>query len=274
METNKGEVREQLEETKREFDELGGWKAVKSGQWLLPLIRKSFNNYWARANSDYFKTKYRTEDPEKLGGKLIAVAAKNASILGTITGAAVSADEIVAVLTAGEMGIGLAANLAIAGAALSAEGILLVRFQLQLVANLGKVYGAPLDPDDPEDILTILAFALGGSVADAAGTAGMKIGGKLGGQAAKAVFEKEVLAATKRVAAKVGVKILQRTIVKYAIPAVSIVIGTGWNYFSTRAVGRIAIKHFKKRIADIGGTGKDRESPAASEDTPPESTAN
>src|SRR5262249_12296126 len=152
--------------------------------------------------------------------------------------------------TAGEGGIGLPANIALAAAALSAEAILLVRFQLQLVANLGKFYGAPLDPDDPEDILTILAFALGGSAADAAGKDGMKIGGKFAGRAAKRVFSKDVLAFFKKIAAKVGVKILQRTIVKYTIPIVSIGIGTGWNYFATRAVGRIATKHFKQRIAD------------------------
>ncbi len=47
---------------------------------------------------------------------------------------------------------------------------MLIKFQLQLVANLGKLYDVPLNPDDPEDILTILAFALGGSTADGIGT--------------------------------------------------------------------------------------------------------
>lgn len=251
MADEKSAIRKQLEEAKREYDELGGWKAFKSGEWLWLLIQKSFKNYWERATVEYFRAKYGTADAEKIAEKLIGVAAKNAAILGAVTGAAVSTDEIVAIVTAGEGGIGLPANIAIAAAALSAEAILLMRFQLQLVANLGKLYGAPLDPDDPEDILTILAFALGGSAADAAGKAGMKIGSKFAGRAAKIVFSNDVLALFKKIAAKVGVKILQRTIVKYTIPIASIGIGTGWNYLATRAVGRIAIKHFKQRIADV-----------------------
>jgi uncharacterized protein (DUF697 family) len=256
MVDDRNAIRRLLETTKREYAELGGWSAFKSGEWLWLLIQRSFRNYWERATVEYFCEKYGTTDPDKVAGKLITVAAKNAAILGVLTGAAVSTDEIVAILTAAEGGIGLPANLAIAAVALSAEAILLVRFQLQLVANLGKLYRVPLDPDDPEDILTILAFALGGSAADMAGKAGAKIGGKLGGRAAKVVFSRDLLAFFERLAAKVGVKILQRTIVKYVVPIVSIGIGTGWNYIATRAVGRIAVKHFKQRLADLQPEGE------------------
>ncbi len=262
MADEKDAIRKWLEEAKREYDELGGWKAFRSGEWLWLLIQKSFENYWERATVEYFRAKYGTADAENIAEKLIAVAAKNAAILGAITGAAVSIDEVVAIVSAGEGGIGLPANIVIAVAALSAEAILLVRFQLQLVANLGKLYGAPLDPDDPEDILTILAFALGGSVADAAGTGGMKIGGKIAGCAVKAVFSKDVLAFFKKIAAKVGVKILQRTIVKYTVPIASIGIGTGWNYLATRTVGQIAIKHFKKRIANVSAAKNETAKPS------------
>ncbi len=244
-------IRRLLDTTKREYSELGGWSAFRSGEWLGLLIQRSFRNYWERATVDYFCAKYGTTNPDKVAAKLITVAAKNAAILGALTGAAVSTDELVAIFTAAEGGIGLPANLAIAATAVAAEAILLVRFQLRLVANLGKLYRVPFDPDDPEDILTILAFALGGSTADMAGKAGAKIGGKMGGRVAKTVFSKDVLAFLKRLAAKVGVKILQRTIVKYVVPIVSIGIGTGWNYIATRAVGRIAVRHFKQRLADL-----------------------
>jgi uncharacterized protein (DUF697 family) len=238
-----------LDKAKREYEQLGGWDAFKSGEWLWRLIRKSFRNYWERATAEYFWAKYGTKDPDRVAPRLIAVAAKNAAMLGAMTGAAVSTDEIAAIVTAGGAGVGIPATLAIAAAALSAEAILLVRLQLQLVANIGKLYGVALDPDDPEDILTILAFALGGAVADEAGGVGMKIGGTLGGRAAEAVFSKDLLAFTKRVASKVGVKILQRTIVKYVVPLISIGVGTGWNYVATKAVGRIAIRHFKERVS-------------------------
>lgn len=248
----KDEIKNQLTEAKRDYKEIGGWSSFKSGQWLWQIIQKSFSNYWNNANVEYFEAKYGTQNAEQLAKKLISVAAKNSAVLGGVTGAAISADEIVAIVTGGEGGVGLPANIAIAAAGIGAEAILFIRFQLQLVANLGKLYGVPIDPDDPEDILTILAFALGGSAADTAGKFGMKVGGKLAGRIAKAVFKKETLTALKRIAAKVGVKILQRSIVKYTIPIVSIGIGTGWNYASTKTVGKIAIRHFKQRATEVG----------------------
>ena len=249
-------IRQHLEGGKRDYEELGGWDAFKSGEWLWILIQRSFRDYWERANVEYFCEKYGTTDPDKISAKLISVASKNAAILGALTAAAVSADEIVAVVTDFEGGLGLPASLAIAAAALSAEAITLARLQMQLVANLGKLYGLPLDPDDPEDILVILAFALGGSAAEAAGKAGAKVGGKLGGRAAKAVFSKDLLKAFQRVGAKVGIKILQRSIVKYVIPIVSIGIGTGWNYVATQSVGRVAIRHFKGQMVALHGAAE------------------
>jgi len=243
---------ERLEEAKREYEELGGWDAFRTGDWLLPLIRRSFKNYWERANVEYFREKYGTSDPVRISAKLISVAARNAGMLGAATGAVISIDEIVALATGAEAGIGLPANLAIAAVALSGEAIALVRIQMHLVANLAKLYGVPLDPDDPEDILTILGFALGGATVEAAGKGVAKAGGKLAGNAAKGVFKKDVLKAVQKIGAKAGVKILQRTIVKYVVPVASIGIGTGWNYFATRAVGKLAIRSFSMRAVELG----------------------
>jgi uncharacterized protein (DUF697 family) len=242
-------IRKWLEDSKKYYTELGGWKTFRSGEWLWAIIEKSFTNYWERATAEYFYAKYPDLGVDEIAKKLIAVAAKNAAVLGGIAGGAVSTDAVVGLLTGFEGGVGLPANIAIAGASISAEVIQLVRIQLQLVANLGKLYGARLDPDDPEDILTILAFALGGAAADAAGKAGMKMGGRVAGLGAKKIFAKDVLATLKRVAAKVGVKILQRSVVKYTVPVVSIGIGSSWNYLATKNVGRIAAKHFKRRAA-------------------------
>jgi uncharacterized protein (DUF697 family) len=250
-EENKETIKEQLKNAKNEVTELGGLPAFKSGEWLFRLIQKSFRNYWERANAEYFKNKYSSQDEDFIAKKLTKVTARNAAFIGAATGAVVSTDEIVAFLTGGEGGVGIPANVALALTAMASEAVLLVRFQLKLVANLGKLYGVPLDPDDPEDILVILAFAVGGSAAEAAGKVGMKVGGKLAKVAVKKYISKEVLEALKRLGAKLGVKILQRTILKYTVPVVSIAIGTGWNHVSTRAVGKIAKKHFLKRRGEI-----------------------
>jgi len=248
--TDKDDIKQQLAEAKRDYEEVGGWQSFKSGEWLFKIVHKSFSNYFNKANVEYFESKYGTKDKEIIAKKLIAVAAKNAAILGGVTGAAISSDELVAIFTGGEALVGIPANIAIAAAGVGGEAILLLRIQLQLVANLAKLYGVPLDPDDPEDILVILAFALGGAAAEEAGKFGMKVGGKLAGLAVKAVLKKETLAAFKRIAAKVGIKILQRSILKYTVPIVSIGIGYGWNYTTTKKVGALAIKHFDQRAKE------------------------
>jgi uncharacterized protein (DUF697 family) len=247
----KEEIKKLFEEAKRDYQSFGGWSSFKSGDWLWDLIQRSFAAYWKNANVEYFQKKYQTNDTTKIAGKLISITAKNAAILGAFAGATVSVDEIAAIVTGGEGGIGLPANITIAAAAIGGEAILMMRLQLQLLANLGKLYGVPLDPEDPEDILTILAFALGGSAAEMAGKFGMKIGGRLAGRAAKDVFKKETLVSLKHIAAKVGIKILQKSIVKYTIPIASVGIGTGWNYMTTKSVAKIATKHFKLRLNEM-----------------------
>jgi uncharacterized protein (DUF697 family) len=252
-EEDKESIKEQLKNAKAEIKELGGLSAFKNGEWLFRLVQKSFRNYWERANPEYFRSKYASRDEDFIAKKLTKVAARNAAIIGAATGAVVSTDEIVAFFTGGEGGVGIPANVAIALTAMASEAVLLLRFQLKLVANLGKLYGVPLDPDDPEDILTILAFAVGGSAAEAAGKVGMKVGGNLAKAVVKKYISKETLEALKRIGAKIGIKILQRTILKYTVPIVSVGIGTGWNYLSTRTVGKIAKKHFLRRRSELNG---------------------
>jgi len=249
---DKKTIKRKFEEAKKEITRLGGLKAFKSGEWLLNLVRKSFKNYWERANADSFRDKYKTKDDDFIAKRLTEVAARNAGILGGVTGAVISTDEIFGFFTAGEGGIGLPANLAIAVTALASEAIVFVRLQLELVANLGKVYGVPLDPEDPEDFQIILAYGIGGSVAEEAGRFGMKVGGRVAGNLVKKYLAKETLEALKKIFAKMGVKILQRTILKYVVPLASILVGSGWNYLTTKAVGKIARKHFLSRRNEFG----------------------
>jgi hypothetical protein len=137
---DKNMITRMVEAAKKEYAEFGGWEGFKSGEWLYLLIQKSFRNYWERGTAEYFQEKYRTTDAEKLVPKLIAVAAKNAALLGGLTGAAMSANEVVALTTGFELGLGLPANIAIAGASMAGETIALIHFQLQLVANIGRAY--------------------------------------------------------------------------------------------------------------------------------------
>jgi len=247
---DKEKAKRELEGAKAEYKELGGWASFKNGEWFLRLTRKAFRAYYANANAEYFKAKYPGMTNDQIAERLISVSARYAGLYGVVTGAIVSTDEIVAIVTAGEGGVGLPANVAIAVVGVCAEAICLARVHLQLVANLAKLTGVPLDPDDPEDILIILAYAVGGGAAEEAGKLGMKVGRAGAKTLIRKYISKEVLESLKSLGRKIGVKILQRSILKYSVPLVSIVVGGGWNYITTKAVGKIALKHFKHRLDD------------------------
>ena len=233
-----------------EYAALGGWKAFRNGEWLWLLIQKSIINCWERATVEPLLAMRGTADPEAIAAKLIAGAAKDSAVLGAVTAATISTDEIIAILGVAEGGgLGLPVNLAIAASAISAEAILLVGFQLQLIANLGNLYGVTLHPDEPGDILTILAFAIGGAAAEAADRAGMRIGSQTARPVAEIFLRTDVHALFERIGVKLGIKIFQRAILKYVNPLSAIGIGTGWNYIATKRVGEIAVQHFRKRVA-------------------------
>jgi uncharacterized protein (DUF697 family) len=160
-----------------------------------------------------------------------------------------SADEALAIATAGEGGLGLPVNILIAIFALTVDTIMLIRIQLSLVACLGRLYVAPLDPDDPADILTIFAYAAGGVAAKAAGKAGMKVGGKVAGRVAKSVIQKEAMSVLTRVSEKVGIRILQSAAIKYSLPVVSIGLGMIVNFFAIGIMGQVARRHMKELAA-------------------------
>ena len=252
-----------------EYDEMGGWQAFKSGEWFNNLIQKALLSYWSKADSRYFRDKYPNLNEDQLAKKIIALTAKNAAAIGGATGVAMSTNEVVALLTGAEGGIGLPANIAIAAASIGGEIISVTHCQLKMIADLGKLYQVPLDAEDPEDIWIIFAYAMGGSVAELAGAFGMRVGGNLTKTTIKKVISKEVLKQIQKIGRIIGVKILQKSIIKYAVPIMSIAIGSSWNYVSTKSVGKIAQRHFIGRRDAILAAGDVDDGPIIDQEPEP-----
>ncbi len=243
---NKKTLKQWVQEAKGWVTEIG-WPAFKNGDWLFLVIQRSFKAYYDNANADYFRRKYPRLDDDAIIKKLSTVAAKNAAILGAITGAAVSFDEIAALVVAIPAGgLNLPAQITLATTALAAEAIVLVRIQLHLIANIARLLEVPLNPDDPEDVLLILQFAFGGAAAEEVGKFAAKTAGRVTKRIIRKKLSGETLVALKKWAAKLGLKVLQRSIIKYAVPIVSSVIGATWNYMTTAKVGGIAANHLRK----------------------------
>jgi uncharacterized protein (DUF697 family) len=160
----------------------------------------------------------------------------------------VSADELVGLFTAGEGVIGIPVNLAVAATAICSEVFFTARIQLQLVARLAALYGAALDPENPDDLLAIMNFAFGGAVAEGLAKEVAKSGAKISTAVIGRYYaKKESFEVLKRFAKKLGYKLLRRSIVNGVVPGVSMFMGALWNKRTTKTIGRNAVKFFSIR---------------------------
>jgi uncharacterized protein (DUF697 family) len=242
-----------LAKLKEEVEEFGGIASFKNGDWLLKLIQKIFSTYYKNATPEFFAAKYPGLDHENIYKKLRKAAVRQSGLAGAASGFLVSANEIVALLTGGEGVVGIPANISAAFLTIAGELLIVTKIQLELVSRIARLYGAPLDLDDPEDVWIVLAVALGGELAQEAGKYGIEIGARVTRSAVRGLIRGETLAYLKRLAAKIGFKLLQRTIISATVPVVSIAVGTIWNRWLTGRIAAAAKKHFSTIAAERNG---------------------
>lgn len=213
---------------------------VKSGQWFIKLLQQVVQSYDRNANAEYFQQKYPGLPPDEIADILTSVTVKYATIAGAVTGAAVTANQITALSSAGM-------TLALVGGAIGAEMVYLARIQMRLILDLSVIYDLQLDPEDPEDTLMVFGYAVGVAPVAMVGK-GMVVAAKGGTQyAVKKYISKATLKAIQDLGRRIGVRILQKSILKYTVPIASAVVGSSYNYVTTKSVGGIAKNHLKNR---------------------------
>lgn len=225
------EIKQEIELAKKEVEELGGVRTFRSGEWLLKLIHSSLRSSSRRTAQERWRMPADT-----MCRRLGKIAARRAAIAGALAGTAVSADEVIAFLTAGEAGVGLPANIAIAAGAILAEVFFVTRLQIQLVADIANVCGTPLDADRPEDIITVFSLATGGTGAELKDISDFHeyLRGELAGR-------------LKAVAKKIGLKRLKRSALNASVPFASILMSAAANYRNTKAIGKAAWRQFSRQ---------------------------
>jgi len=213
---------------------------VRSGQWFVELLQKVVHAYDRNARTEYFRQKYPGLSPDEIADILISVTARYATVAGGVAGAAATSTQL-STLTS----FGMTAPVFVG--VIGAEMFYLARIQLRLVLDLSVVYDLQLDPEDPEDVLMIFAYAVGVAPTELLGTAARKAAGTGTGTLVKTYVSKNVLKALQDFARKLGFTILQRTIIKYTVPVASAAVGGVYNYITTKSMGEIAKAHFRHR---------------------------
>lgn len=213
---------------------------IQSGEWFVLLLQAVVSAYERNTRVAYFQQKYPGLTEDALADKLISVTARYAAVAGAVAGVTTSINQI-SLLASG----GLTTTLLLS--AIGAEFTYLARIQIRLILDLSVVYDLQLNPDDPEDVLMIMGFALGIGPAELTGRGLQIAAGSLTRSFIRTYISKGTLKSIQGFARQLGFKILQRTMIKYMVPGVSAAVGSSYNYLSTRSVGQIAQAHFKNR---------------------------
>lgn len=217
-----------------------GVDELKNGDWFLKILRMTISSYNRNARASYFQQKYPGMHPDELADKMISIATRYATLAGGIAGAAVTANEIATLTT-----FGMTAALLIT--TIGAEMIYLAGLQLRLILDLSIIYDIQLDSDDPEDMMMLMYYALGIAPTDLAGKGLTKTAAGGMQTLIKTYVSKDSLKTLQTLGRQVGIKILQRDILKFAVPVVSTAVGGSYNYITTLGVGKTAKSHFKNR---------------------------
>jgi uncharacterized tellurite resistance protein B-like protein len=235
----KSQVSKELEDAKT-LAKTFNFEEVKNGEWFIKLLQQVVRSYDRNTRAAYFQKKYPGLPPDEIADILTSVTVKYATIAGAITGVAATANEIATISSAG-----LTAALFVGS--IGAEMLYLSNIQMRLVLDMSVLYDLQLDTEDPEDILLIFGYALGVAPTELLGK-GLQVAARGGTTSAiKRVVSKSTLQSLQKFAQRLGFKILQRTIIKYAVPVASAAVGSGYNYIATKSVGKIAKIQFKNR---------------------------
>ncbi len=213
---------------------------VNSGKWFVLLLQKVVEAYDKNARSDYFVQKYPGLPRDEIADKLISVTIRYATVAGGVAGAATTASMITTLTS-----FGMTAALAVG--TIGAEMFYLARIQMRLVLDLAVLYDLQLDTEDPEDILMIFGYAMGIAPTEMLGKGVQYATANVTAYAVKKYISKGTLKALQDFGKKIGVRILQRSVLKYTVPVVSSVVGSSYNYVSTKSLGQIAKSHIRNR---------------------------
>ncbi|GAA2669446.1 MULTISPECIES: hypothetical protein [Actinosynnema] len=213
---------------------------IKSGGWFTKLCARALRSYSERATLEFFQQKYRGMPADGVVEQQIDLAKKYAMIEGGLSAGAYTA---AVVATLGSLGGASALTVPAGVATFMVDLTFLSQVQLRLAHDIAVVYRVPLDLDDPEDVLKLVRVAFGVKAGETArGT--MKFVPGVVRQVLRKYYSGSVLA-TARSLPVVGRHLLQRNVIKFGVPGVTIPLTVLMNRWTTASSGKHARAVFR-----------------------------
>ncbi|MGO2776852.1 hypothetical protein [Corynebacterium casei] len=236
-------VAAQIEQTK-EFVSGLGIDDLKNGDWFPRLLTFAVANYADNVDAEYFRKKYPDLPVDAIVDQRIRMAARYASIEGTISASAYTA---AIAGTIGTLGGASPFTVSAGAASFSLDMIYTTQLQLRTAYDISVLYGVPINMDDPDDMwkLVKIAFAI---KAGETGTIAISKGiPEFARVIVRKYFSGSVLAAARSFPV-IGKYLLQRNVIKFAIPAIGVPVTTVVNFWTTKLAGTHAKKVLRREV--------------------------
>lgn len=209
---------------------------IKSGKWFERFLFYALRTYMNKVDWKFFQDKYPHLPADAIVARRIALAQRYAMVEGGMTASVYSA------AVAATLGShGGASPIAVPGAILnfSVDLLFTTQLQLQLAYDLAVLYRNPINPDDAEDMYDLLRVAFGIKAGEALRDFVPKATPELLRQGIKVAISGSRLAWLKALPV-IGKYLLQRNIMKFAIPVVNVPLTMKLNHWLTGQVGKKA----------------------------------
>ena len=209
---------------------------LKNGSWFEKLLLHALSTYSKKVDADYFREKYPDLPADAVVQERIEMAARYAAIEGGLTSMAYTG---AIAATIGSGGGASPLTLPAGGAAFVVDLAYLSQAQIKLAYDISVLYHVPLDLEDPNDLWKLIRIAFSIKLGEGAGVAVVKGVPAVVRPILKKFFARGVLAAAKSLPI-IGKHLLQRNVIKFAIPVVSVPATVAVNFWTTKVTGRHA----------------------------------
>lgn len=239
------------EEIKKELDEVKDFASnfspgeVKDGTWFIKFLHWALSAYTREVNAEYFERKYPGLPADALVDLRINLAARYAGMGG---GASALVFSALVAATIGSHGGASPMTIPAGAANVLTDTMWTSRLQLRLAWDLAVLYKRPINIDDPEDLYELFQVAFGVKAAETFKDSVAKLTPEAVRQGVKVVASGARLQWLQALPV-IGKYLLQRNIIKLAIPIVNVPVSAGLNYYFTRQVGKAARAIYRDKVS-------------------------
>ena len=220
---------------------------IRDGNWFSRLLKHSLDRYVQDVDPAYFGRKYPGLPADAVVQARLQLAARYASVAGGLSAGAYNG---AVAATIGSAGGASPLTLPAAGASFVADLLFSSQLQLRLAYDIAVLYRVPLDLEDPEDLWKLIGIAF----MIKRGEAGQSFIGKSVPAIVRPVLKRFYSGGTLAAARSlpvVGKYLLQRNVIKFAIPAVGVPLSMAVNYWSVRTAGAYARTVFRREAGIV-----------------------